>query len=486
MAKPSGGSESVETLAPDLCIIGAGTAGLSVASGAAALGASVVLVEKGRMGGERLDAGCVASGALVAAGRRAHDIRGSVAFGIGMAEPEVDFARVRQHIAASVAAAAPMVSPERYTAMGVRIVRAEARFADDRSVIAGNLTIRARRFVIATGSQPDIPDIPGLDQVPFLTSETVFDLSEKPAHLVIVGGGPTGVEISQAYRRLGVPVTIVEKADRILGREDPEMAAAVSRALRREGVVLQTGRAIARIEPRSGAGFVVMVEGAGEIAGSHLLVATGRRPIIDGLDLDAAGIKARYSGIVVDRGLRTTNARVYAIGDCAGGMAGGERSTHVANHHAGLVLRNALFRWPAKLGKSPLPRVTYTDPELASVGLGEAEAREQFGKIRILRWSFADNARARVEHMTEGHVKAIATPGGRILGCAIAGPLAGELIMPWVMAISKGLRVSDMAGLVYPYPTFSEVTKGAAVEFLKPSAQNPWIRRLTGLVRRFG
>lgn len=486
MTKASEAGGSAETLKPDLCIIGAGAAGLSVASMAVALGASVVLVEKGRVGGERLNAGCIPSKALIAAGRRAHDMRSVGAFGLGIAGPDVDFARVRRHVADTVAAVAPMDSVVRYAAMGVRVIEAEARFVDNRTVMAGNIAIKARRFVLAVGARPDVPDIPGLDKVPFLTSETVVDLAEEPEHLIVIGGGPVGAEFAQAYRRLGVSVTIIEAGEHILTREDPEMAAVIARRLLREGVALRTGAAVVRVEPRPESRLSVVLGDGGTVDGSHLLIATGRRPVSEGLGLDVAGIKVGRSGIVVDPGLKTSNSRVYAIGDCAGGAAEGARYTHVANHHASLVTRNALFRQRVKLGKTPLPRVAYTDPEIAAVGLGEAEARELHGNIRILRWSFADNDWARAERETEGHVKAVATTRGRILGCTIAGPHAGELIMPWVMAMAHGLKVSDLAQLVYPCPTFSEVTKGAAVEFLKPSAQNPWIRRLIGLVRRFG
>lgn len=478
--------DSREPLHPDLCVIGGGSAGLSVASIAAALGASVVLIEKDRMGGECLHAGCVPSKALVAAARRAHEIRHAARFGLGGGEPAVDFAQVQQHVRSVIASIGPTDSPERYRAMGVRVIEAEARFTDARTVVAGEMVIQARRFVIAAGSRPSIPPIPGLDQVSWLTNETVFDLAEKPEHLVVIGGGAVGVEMAQAYRRLGADVTVVEAGDRILAQEDPEMAAVVERALRAEGVAIAAGAAIDRIEPRPGGRFAVIVAGGERIEGGHLLIAAGRQPALDGLGLDAAGIEADGSGIVVDRRLRTSNRRVYAIGDCAGGAAAGARFTHAANHHAGLVIRHALFRLPIRLGRAPIPRILYTDPELAAVGLTEEEARAAHRTIRILRWPFAENDRARSEQAKAGHVKAIVTPGGRILGCAIVGAHAGELIMPWVLAMQRGLKVSDLAGLVYPYPTLSEVTRNVAVEFLKPSAQNPWVRRLIGLVRRLG
>jgi pyruvate/2-oxoglutarate dehydrogenase complex dihydrolipoamide dehydrogenase (E3) component len=476
------------TLKPDLCIIGAGSAGLSVASIAVSMGASVVLVEKHRMGGDCLNVGCVPSKALLAAAYRAHELRQAGRFGIGTGEgPSVDFSRVREHVREVVSTIAPMDSIERYTAMGVQVIQGEASFTDAQTVSAGGRLIKARRFVIASGSKPALPSIPGLDQVPYLTNETIFDLAEKPGHLIVIGGGATGVELAQAYRRLGSAVTLIEAGERLLNGEDPEMTAVVKRALRAEGVEVRTGRAIDRIERRENSQVSILLAAGGDgINGTHVLIATGRQAVTDGLDLDAAGIKTDPSGIRVNQRLKTTNSRVYAIGDCASGPKIGGRFTHVANHHAGLVIRNALFALPVKAGDTPIPRVVYTDPELAAVGRTEDEARAEHKSIKILRWSFADNDRARAERATTGHVKAIVTPRGRILGCTIVGPRAGELIMPWVLAMTHGLKVSDLAGVVYPYPSLSEVTKSTAVEFLKPSTQNPWLRRVIGLVRRLG
>ncbi|WP_201864236.1 dihydrolipoyl dehydrogenase family protein [Microvirga soli] len=473
-------------LRPDLCVIGAGSAGLSVASIAASFGASVVLVEKNRMGGDCLNVGCVPSKALIAASLHARTMREAGSFGIGGGEPSVDFAKVHAHVKGAIAAIAPMDSGERYRAMGVSVIESEARFTDAQTVVAADQVIEARRFVIATGSRPAVPPIPGLEQISYLTNETIFDLAEKPEHLVVIGGGAVGVEIAQAYRLLGAEVTLLEAGERLLAQEDPEMASIIEGALRSDGVVVRAGSSISRVEPAEAGGVGVVLDSSETIKGSHLLVATGRKPIVDDIGLEAAGIASDASGILVDKGLRTSNRRVYAIGDCAGGAGAGARFTHVANHHAGLVIRNALFRLPIRVGQAPIPRVTYTAPEFASVGLTEAQARKEHGTIRILRWAFADNDRARTERRTEGHVKAVVTPRGRILGCSIVGAHAGELIMPWVLAMSRGLKVSHLAGLIYPYPTYSEVTKSTAVEFLKPSAQNPWVRRLVSLVRRLG
>jgi len=478
-----------EVLAPDLCVIGAGSAGLSVAAIAASLGVAVALIERGRMGGECLHVGCVPSKALIAAGKRRHAVATAHRFGMAaQGEPEVDFGAVRQHVRAAIGAIAPNDSAERFKAMGVRVLRGAARFVDPATVVVGEIAIRARRIVLATGSEPAVPPIPGLDAVPFLTNETVFELAERPRHLVVIGAGPIGIELAQAHRRLGTPVTVLETASRVLPREDPEMAAAVERSLLRDGVDMRMGVAVERIEARaSGLALVLRRDGRAEtLEGSHLLLAVGRQAATQGLGLEAAGIAVDAAGIVVDRGLRTANRRVYAIGDCAGGAAAGDRFTHAANHQAGLVIRSALFRLPVRIDATPIPRVTYTDPELAAVGLSEEEAHARRQPLRILRFPFSENDRARTDRETAGHIKAIVTPRGRILGCAIAGPQAGELILPWALALQKGMRIQDLAGLVVPYPTYSEVTKRAAVDFLRPSAQNHWVRRLLGALRRLG
>jgi pyruvate/2-oxoglutarate dehydrogenase complex dihydrolipoamide dehydrogenase (E3) component len=471
-----------------LCVIGAGSAGLSVAAIAASLSVPVVLIEKHAMGGDCLNVGCVPSKALIAAAKARHVIRNAARFGIaGQDDPAVDPVALHAHVKGVIAAIAPNDSVERYTAMGVRVIQAEARFTDARTVEAGGFTIKARRFVLATGSRPALPRIPGLGLVDVLTNETVFDLKVRPDRLVVIGGGPIGIEIAQAYRRLGADVAIVEAAPRLLAREDPEMAAVVERALLADGVELWIGRGVERIEQRAGGVAVVLAGEAPQVVeGSHLLVATGRQAAVDDLGLDAAGIAIDGAGIVVNRGLKTTNPKVYAIGDCTGGAAGGYRFTHVANYHAGLVIRNALFRLPVSVDHTPIPRVTYTDPEIAAVGLSEEEVRAKTKAFRVLRWPVAENDRAQTERATQGHVKALVTPRGRILGCTIASPHAGELIVPWALAMRKGLKVQDLAGLVFPYPTYSEVTKRAAVEFLRPSAQNPILQRIMGLVRRFG
>lgn len=475
-------------LTPDICVIGAGSGGLSVAAAAAMFGVPVVLIERDRMGGDCLNVGCVPSKALLAAAERAQAARGAGRFGIAAGEPQIDFAQVHDHVAGVIAAIAPNDSVERFTALGAAVIKGEARFRDRNTVLVGDKAIKARRFVIATGSRPAAPPIPGLEDVPFLTNETIFNLNRRPERLIVLGGGPIGVELAQAMQRLGSAVTIVE-AESLLSREDAEAAAIMRRALLREGVTIHEGMRVLRAEKsRNRVRLFAAGEGGSEavIEGTHLLVATGRKPNIEELDLELAGIASDAKGVIVNRSLRTANRRVYAIGDCAGGAAGGLQFTHVANYHAGLVVRNALFRLPVKAEMTAIPRVTYGAPELAAVGFSEDQAREAAGEIAILRWPYAENDRAQAERQTEGFVKLVTNRKGRILGVTIVGARAGDLIVPWCMAVQKRMSVKDMAGLVFPYPTFSEVSKRAAVSFYAPLAAKPGIRRLIGFLRRFG
>jgi pyruvate/2-oxoglutarate dehydrogenase complex dihydrolipoamide dehydrogenase (E3) component len=472
-----------ETLAPDLCVIGAGSAGLTVAAGASQVGAPTILIEGHKMGGDCLNYGCVPSKALLAAGHAARAVADAAAFGIDAGPARVDFARVHRHVRDVIAGIAPVDAEERYAGLGVRVIRAEARFVDPQTVEAGGQRIRARRFVLATGSTPLVPLIPGLDRVPYLTNETIFDLADRPAHLVIIGGGPIGCELAQAHRQLGAEVTLLEAAT-LLPKDDPELVDILRRQLLEDGVALQEGATVTGVD-LDAAGIAVRFErhgASGRIVGSTLLVAAGRKPRVDGLGLEAAGIAHDAGGITVDAGLRTSNRRVYAIGDAVGGYP----FTHVAGYHAGLVIRSALFRLPARVDYRAIPWVTYTAPELAQVGLGAAAARERHGEIRILRWPFAENDRARAERTTRGMIKVVTGRRGRIRGASIVGPRAGELIHPWVLAIQEGLKIGAMARLVMPYPTLGEVGKRAAGSYYLPTLFGDRSKRLVRFLRRFG
>lgn len=473
-----------EHLTPDICVIGAGSGGLSVAAAAAAFGVSVVLVEKGKMGGECLNTGCVPSKALIAAANRARASAGARAFGLSAAAPQVDFRRVHEHVHEVIAEIAPNDSKARFTGLGVRVIEGVARFKDRNTVVVGDATeIKARRFVIATGSSPSLPPIPGLDAVPYLTNETVFDLSTRPTHLVVIGAGPIGLELAQAFRRLGSAVTVLEAAQP-LAREDAECAGIVLDALAREGVEVRSNVAIVRADAVDAAVRVVVRDGEAEqtLEASHLLVATGRRANTDDLGLELAGIARDRAGIVVDEGLKTANRRVYAIGD----VAGRGQFTHLANYHAGLVVRNALFRLPVRVNADLVPRVTFTAPELAHVGLTEAEARSRGFSIRVLRWPYHENDRAQTERETVGHIKVVTDKRGRLLGATIVGAGAGELITCWTLAISRRLNIRAFAGIIVPYPTLAEIGKRAAITYFTPALTSIWVRRIITMLRRLG
>ncbi|MET0631099.1 MAG: FAD-dependent oxidoreductase [Xanthobacteraceae bacterium] len=478
-----------EQLTPDLCIIGAGSGGLSVAAAAAALGVPVVLIEKAKMGGDCLNVGCVPSKALIASAKRAEAMRSAAPFGIKPQKPGVEFYQVNDHIQDVIAAIVPNDSRERFTGLGVRVIEGEARFTDAKTVAVGDqFEIKARRFVIAAGSRPAVPPIPGLDNTPYLTNETVFEMRERPKHLIVIGAGAIGLELAQAFRRLGSDVTVLEAAAPLAG-EDPECAAVVLDALAREGVTVRSDVTVTKVK-RARNRIEVELEVAGSdgkktiemVGGSDLLVAAGRRPAVEGLGLDAAGINFSGSGIHVDKRLRTTNKSVYAIGD----VTGSAHFTHAANHHAGLVIRHALFRLPVKVDPTAIPRVIFTDPELAHVGLPEDQARQRVKTIRVLRWPYHENDRAQAERETSGHIKVITDKNGKILGATIVGACAGELITAWTLAISQRLNIRAFAGIVVPYPTLSEIGKRAAISFYTPRLSSPWVRRILGFLQRLG
>jgi pyruvate/2-oxoglutarate dehydrogenase complex dihydrolipoamide dehydrogenase (E3) component len=474
---------TIESLTPDLCVIGGGSGGLSVAAAAASLGVSVVLVEKGRMGGDCLNFGCVPSKALIAAAKRAHLMRTSATFGIAAQEPSIDAAAVQDHVKGVIAAIAPNDSIERFTGLGVRVIQAEARFTDPRTVVAGAVTIRARRFVIATGSRAAVPPIPGLAEGPYFTNETIFDNRQPIDHLVVIGGGPIGLEMAQAHRRLGARVTVLEAAH-ILAKDDPELVAVARDALQSEGVAIHEDTKVERVTHRPGVVEVGIATGDRRevVTGSHVLVAAGRRAIIERLGLEAAGITTAKGAIVVDAGMVTTNRRVFAIGD----VIGAHQFTHMANYHAGIVIRRALFRLPAKISLAGVPWVTFIDPELAQVGLTEREAAAHGLQTVVYRWPLAENDRAQAERSTSGFIKVVCNPRGRILGAGIVGAHAGELIHIWSLAISQRLKIGAMTSYIAPYPTLGEISRRAAMTALAAKAKDPRVRGLLSVLRRFG
>ena len=436
----------------DVIVIGAGSAGLTAAGGCARLGLRVALVERDRMGGECLYTGCVPSKALLAAAHRAAGMRGD-RLGVRGGAPVVDYAAVRAHVAGAIAAIAPHDSEERFAGWGVEVVRGEAVFTGPRSVAVGARVLRAKRVVVATGSVPAVPDVPGLEGVPFLTNETLFGLETLPAHLVVLGGGPAGVEMAQAFRRLGSAVTMVTRGA-MLAREEPAAVAVLRERLVAEGVVVREGARVVRAD--GGLGVRLVLED-GVVEGSHLLVAAGRRARVAGLGLAAAGVAVGPDGIVVDARRRTSNRAVFAIGDCRAGP----RFTHAAGHEGTLVVSALGFGLasPARFGA--LPAVTYTAPEVARVGLTEREARAAHRGVTVRTVPFSENDRAVAEGDAAGFVQVVRA-GRTVLGVTIVGAGAGELLLPWSLVMRRSVGLWALSGVIAAYPTRSELSKAAA------------------------
>jgi pyruvate/2-oxoglutarate dehydrogenase complex dihydrolipoamide dehydrogenase (E3) component len=464
----------------DLAVIGAGAAGLSVTAVAAQLGLRVALIERDRMGGDCLNFGCVPSKALLAASHATQAAWAIGRFGIRLPEPEIDWPAVHRHVHDVIGAIAPADSEARFRALGATVLRGEARFVAPDALMVDGRRLTARRIVIATGTTASTPPIPGLDKVAHCTNATLFDLMDRPDHLLILGGGPIGLEMADAFIGLGARVTVVEAAT-IAGKEDPELVAGLRDVLAARGVVLLEGVKVASVEP----GPTLVLADGRRIQGSHLLVAVGRRPSLDALDLAAGNVQATRAGIATDRGLRSlTNRRVYAVGDIADPRGIGPRAfTHVGSYHAGIVIRRALFRLPARIDYAALPRVTYTQPELAQVGMTEAEAREAGHSVAVLRWPLADNDRATAERDTTGLVKLVVAKG-RVLGAGILGTNAGEMIGLWTLAIAQRVKLSVLASLIVPYPTRAEAGKRAAGSFFVAKLFAPRTKALVRLLAR--
>lgn len=462
----------------DICIIGAGSGGLSIAAGAAQMGAKVVLIEGGQMGGDCLNTGCVPSKALLAAGQAAQAMRMGAGFGITPQEPTIDFAAVMAHIARVIAQIAPMDSQDRFEGFGVHVIRDWARFISPTQVHAGAHIITARRFVIATGSRPFVPPIAGIETVPYLTNETIFAQTTRPEHLLILGGGPIGMEMAQAHRRLGCQVTVIEAAQ-ALGRDDPEAAAVVLQALRQEGVTIREGIAVTQLAMQGDQVCATLADES-KVTGSHLLVATGRAVHLDALNLNAAGVAYTRKGVTVGANLRSSNRHVYAVGDAAGGL----QFTHVAGAHAGVIIRQFLFALPARAA-TVIPWVSYTDPELAQIGLTEQQAKAQYGAaLTVIRQEFHHNDRALATGKAKGFLKLMLVKS-RPVGVTIVGAGAGEMIGLWALVMASNLKINAVAGMILPYPTLGEMSKRAAGAYFAPKLfANPWVKRIVAMVQR--
>ncbi|WP_375266919.1 dihydrolipoyl dehydrogenase family protein [Planktotalea sp.] len=470
----------METIKTDILVIGAGSGGLSVAAGAVQMGASVVLLEGHKMGGDCLNFGCVPSKALIASAKAAYAQSHASELGVANVSPKVDYAAAKDHVAGVIVQIEPVDSQERFEGLGVRVIREYGRFISATEVEAGEYRIKARRIVISTGSSPFVPPIPGLDTVPYETNETLFELREQPEHLLIIGGGPIGMEMAQAHLRLGSKVTVIEGA-KALGKDDPEMAAIVLDKLRAEGLVIEEDALASEIKGTAGAIEVHAKDGR-VFKSSHLLMAVGRKANMDKLNLEAAGIKTHRTGIVVDDSMKTTNKKVYAIGDVAGGL----QFTHVAGYQAGVIIRSALFGLPAKQSTTHIPWATYTDPELSQVGLTEAQAKKQHGaQLEVVRFEIHHNDRLIAERKAYGLIKVMVVKG-RPVGVSIAGPQAGELIGMWSLAIANKLKMSQISAMVAPYPSVFEVNKRAAGAYFTPRLfENDTVKKVVRLVQRW-
>lgn len=468
----------------DLCVIGAGSAGLSVAAGAAQMGAQVLIIESDKMGGDCLNTGCVPSKSLLASAKAAQSVRTAPSFGVSVDHPKVRLDDVRSYVRNVVRSIEPHDSVDRFTALGCKVIQESATFLDRKTVMAGNTVIRPRRFVIATGSHPFIPTIPGLKDINYFTNENVFENAELPEHLIVIGAGPIGCELAQAHRRLGSHVTLLD-ASKMLPKDDPQAVAILRSRLEAEGI--QSAERIKDLEiEKCASGIAIKFSEEGRprrIEGSHLLLATGRRPNVSGLNLELAGVRYSQQGIDVDDRLRTSNKRIFAAGD----VIGGYQFTHVANYHAGIILRNALFRLPSRNVPAAVPWVTFTDPEIAQVGPTEREAEALYGsRLRVLRAHFGANDRAQADGNTDGFLKVMVDKNGLVLGATIVGSHAGELLLPWILAISKKMKIREIADVIVPYPTLSEVSKKAAGSYYTPLLFSARTRSIVRFLGAFG
>ncbi|EHJ49317.1 Dihydrolipoyl dehydrogenase [Solidesulfovibrio carbinoliphilus subsp. oakridgensis] len=469
----------------DLAVFGGGSAGLTVAAGAARLGVRVLLVDReGRLGGDCLHFGCVPSKTLIQTARVRALAARSRDFGLPAPDlPPVDFAQVRRRIAAVIAGIEEHDSPERFRSLGAEVRFGEPRFLDPHTIDLDGRRITADRFVIATGSRAAVPDIPGLAAAGCLTNREIFALDRLPASLLVLGGGPMAVEMGQAFARLGSRVTLVQRSGRILSAEDPDLADVVAARLTVEGVDLRLGCKVLSVQPAPVPGglkaVVIQRDGREErIEAEAILVALGRTPNLDTLDLESAGVERTERGLVLDERLRTTAPHIFGAGD----VTGRHLFTHAAGYEGGVVVAGAVFRLPKKADYRLLPRCTYTEPELAVVGLTEGEAREAGHAVAIVAEPFSGNDRARAEGDTAGLVKLVLDRRGRPLGVGIAGPGAGELLAEWVAGLAGKVGLGTLSGAVHPYPTLAETNKRAAGRRLEARLFSPFVRRALRLV----
>ncbi|MFP4477027.1 MAG: dihydrolipoyl dehydrogenase family protein [Desulfatibacillaceae bacterium] len=453
----------------DVGILGGGAAGLTVASGAAQLGAKTLLVEKeGRLGGDCLHFGCVPSKTLIRSARVYHLMKNAEKYGLPRVDaPPVDFGDIAARIAKVVAQIQKHDSEERFCGLGARVRYGEPVFTDEHTVELRGERITADKWVIATGSSPAAPPIPGLDTVDYFTNREIFHLDHLPDSMIVLGGGPIGIEMAQAFSRLGTRVTVVDRGGQILGKEDPDMAAVVQRAMSMDGVEFCLNTQVQSVREHAGAREVTVKtpEGGEQVLRAEaLLVALGRVANVMDLGLDSLGMEAGPRGIAVDDRMRTKHKHIFACGDAAGGY----QFTHVAGYEGGVVLANAVFRIPRKADYTNVCWCTYTDPELASIGMNERAATEAGIGYQVIEEPFSANDRALAEEEQEGKAKLLLDEKENPIGVQICGPHAGELISEWVAAFAGKARLSALAGAIHPYPTLGEMGKKLAGDVLQP------------------
>ena len=467
----------------NVVVIGAGTAGLVTAAGTAGLGGRVALVEKHRMGGDCLNTGCVPSKALIASARAAALVRDGARFGLEGQEPRFRFEDVMDRVRERRARIAPHDSQERFESLGVEVFRGAARFVSPHEVEVGAQRLRGRNFVIASGSRAAIPPVDGLADARPYTNETIFDeLRERPARLAVIGGGPIGCELGQAFARLGVRVTLLEALARLLDKEDEDAAALVRERLEQDGVRVVTGARVRRAV-RDGGSTRLELEGGETIETEAVLVAAGRRPNVEGLGLETAGVSFDGSGVKVDARLRTSQSHIYAAGD----VIGGRQFTHLADHHARTIVRNVLVPGiKTSIDTAVLPSCTYTSPEVARVGLNETEARQQGVPHDVWLEPVAGLDRAVLESEERGFAKVLTAAGSdKILGVTLVCERAGDLIHEFALAMKAGVGLKTLSSTIHAYPTFAEVARKVGDRYQR-SRLTPRAKRLFAWMYRRG
>ncbi len=434
----------------DLVIIGGGSAGLTAAGFAVQLGRKVALVEKNRIGGDCTWTGCVPSKTLLKSARVAHQMRTADRYGVHASKPTIDFTAVMSHVQQVVDEVYQAESPEALQAQGIDVFLGSAHFTDPHTIVVDGTTLTARRVLLATGARPLIPPIAGLDAVDYLTYENIWELEALPRHLLVVGGGPIGCELAQAFRRLGAEVTLIEAAPRILLQDEPEASKLLSQELAADGVNILLNSPAAHI--RQDDYGVHLTAGEKELVGDSVLVVVGRRPSVAGLALEQAGVEYGPNGVKVDQRLRTSQGHIYAAGDCIGGY----QFTHYAGWQGFMAVRDALLPGTTRGVLDQVPWATFTDPEVAHAGLTEVQARERFGnRVEVCLWPMQRVDRALTERDSSGFIKLVHQRDGTLLGVTIVNGRAGEIIHEWILALDQRMKIADLVNSLHIYPTYS-------------------------------